>query len=211
MREEDLTAWSVRIQRAVEREYLASADPYRQSGWHGDAHSWRIGREVILRAVSRNGSFLDIGCANGLLLESLFQWSAEHGNRLTPYGIDLSPRLIHLAQQRFPQFRSHFVAADALTWVPNRVFDFVHTLLEYVPPEVHVDYLQRLLSQMVAPGGHLIVSSYRILHDAGPPRNVAGYLSHLGFTVLGDAASRGKDRRIATRTAWVRKAPCDSP
>jgi 2-polyprenyl-3-methyl-5-hydroxy-6-metoxy-1,4-benzoquinol methylase len=201
--EEELTAWSARIRCAVEREYLAHTNPYRQSGWHGDAHSWRVGREVILQAVPHDGSFLDIGCANGLLLESLVHWSAARGRMLTPYGIDLSPRLIHLAQQRFPAIPSHFMAADALRCTFERQHDYVHTLLEYVPEDTHAEYLKRLMVQAVAPGGRLIVSSYRILTFASPPRNVARYLESLGFSVAGDAASRGSDRRIATRSAWV--------
>ena len=70
----------------LEAAYLAATDPYGGSGFRGDAERWRTAREVILAAIDRSGSLLDVGCANGLLLESLVSWGAERGLAIDPWG-----------------------------------------------------------------------------------------------------------------------------
>jgi len=54
--------------RALEDAYLASDDPIEQSGFHSGPIRWRAEREPILDAVEGDGSFLDVGWANGYLL-----------------------------------------------------------------------------------------------------------------------------------------------
>ena len=85
--------------REVEDAYLATDDPIRQSGFLGGEARWREERELILDAVDRDADFLDIGCANGYLLQCLVQWARERGITLTPYGVDIGPRLVELAKQ----------------------------------------------------------------------------------------------------------------
>ena len=51
--------------------YLASDDPRAQSGSSGDAARYRAKKLLILEALHKNGSFIDIGCANGHLIECL--------------------------------------------------------------------------------------------------------------------------------------------
>ena len=80
-----------------EEHYLASDDPRRQSGFGGDEERWEAARRPIAEAVDHDGSFLDVGCANGYLLESIVRWS-EH--RLEPYGLDFSPRLVERLLER---------------------------------------------------------------------------------------------------------------
>ena len=58
-----------------EEHYLASDDPRRQSGFAGDEERWEAARRPIVEAIHRRGSLLDVGCANGYLLESLVHWS----------------------------------------------------------------------------------------------------------------------------------------
>ena len=65
----------------------------RQS-WHernpdsrGDEARWSRARRVIVDAIDRDGTFLDVGCANGLLMESLSSWAAERGHTIEPYGL----------------------------------------------------------------------------------------------------------------------------
>src|SRR6266436_5000040 len=82
------------MRRDFRRRYLASDDPWRQSGWGSTPERWRLAREVILSAVERSGTFVDIGCANGLLLECLIAWATERGVVIEPHGIDLVPELI---------------------------------------------------------------------------------------------------------------------
>ena len=59
-------------------------------------------RRPIVEAVHRDGSLLDVGCANGLLMESLAEWSEEEGHRLEPHGLDISEALVRLARSRYP-------------------------------------------------------------------------------------------------------------
>ena len=55
--------------------YLADpSNPYQQWGRSSGADRWEETRRCIADAVNRDGSFLDVGCANGLLLETLEQW-----------------------------------------------------------------------------------------------------------------------------------------
>jgi SAM-dependent methyltransferase len=203
----DRNAWFAAQRRQIAERYLAGDDPYRQSGWGSTPERWRLAREPILAAVTRSGSFLDVGCANGLLLESLIAWARERALRLEPHGIDLVPELVDLARRRLPGFAANFAAANAFQWEPARHYDYVHTLLEFVPDDAHREYLGRLLGRAVARGGRLIVSSYGSRTRAEAPRDVAGYLAELGFEVAGDAMGADLDGVPITRVAWIDSGP----
>jgi len=55
-----------------------------RSFWPGPAEAWRPSREVILEAVHKNGTILDVGCANGVLLRDLCLRAKEGGTDLVP-------------------------------------------------------------------------------------------------------------------------------
>ena len=78
----------------LEESYLRETDPIRQSGFGGGGERRRGERGVILEATNESGSFLDVGCANGFLLECLVQWAGRRGIALVPSGLDQGPRLI---------------------------------------------------------------------------------------------------------------------
>ena len=155
-----LTSWFDSVRRDFARWYLATDNPWKQSGWNSTPERWRVAREVILRAVARSGAFLDVGCANGLLLESLVAWAGQRGIVIEPHGIDIVPELIALAQKRLPAHASNFGTANAFTWNPPRRYDYVHLLLESAPFEMHREFIARYLEHAVAPRGRLIVSNY---------------------------------------------------
>jgi predicted pyridoxine 5'-phosphate oxidase superfamily flavin-nucleotide-binding protein len=148
-----------------ELHYLADGDVYRGSGHSGDAATWEQGRRPIAEAVDRPGTFLDVGCANGLLMESLADWAG-----VEPYGLDFSPELVEAARRRLPQWADRIWVGDALTWEPPRRFDFVRTELVYVPQERRRAYVERLLGRFVAPGGRLLVCGYGGDEVLGPLR-----------------------------------------
>lgn len=77
--------------------YLSGDNPRAQSGHSGDQNHWTQARSLIADAVDRDGSFLDIGCANGFLLECLVGWVSAKGHRMEPYGLDFPAELIHRA------------------------------------------------------------------------------------------------------------------
>ena len=105
----EINEWFDSMRRDFRRWYLASDNPWRQSGWGSTPERWRLAREVILSAVEHGGAFLDIGCANGLLLECLIAWANERGVVIEPHGIDLVPELVDLARQRLPEYASNFI------------------------------------------------------------------------------------------------------
>ncbi|AFY88529.1 class I SAM-dependent methyltransferase [Chroococcidiopsis thermalis] len=199
-----LASWFKEEQQKTENWYLASSNPYQQSGWGSTPARWRCVREVILTAVNKNGSFLDVGCANGLLLESLIQWASEQKIQLIPYGIDISSRLIELACQRLPDFTNNFAIANALYWRSTTQYDFIHTLLEYVPSQLHSDYIQQLFNT-VKQGGRLIISSYSNRSRQQQTFDVVQYLKQLGYPVAGNASTQEEDGWILTRVAWIEK------
>ena len=88
----------------LEESYLAATTVFRGSGFGGDMTRWRLARGLIAEAIHKDGTFLDIGCANGLLMESIVRWAAEKGYQLEPYGMDISARLAEVAQRRLPQW-----------------------------------------------------------------------------------------------------------
>ena len=106
--------------RALEGSYWRETAPVRQSGCGGGPERWGTERDLSLDADPDEGDFLDVGCANGYLLECLVQWGHERQVRLTPYGVDCGVQLMALAQQRFPQYVSHFWVANAWEWRPPR-------------------------------------------------------------------------------------------
>ena len=59
---------------ALEAAYLKEDDPIRQSGFRRGADRWRAERGPILDAIETDEDLLDIGCANGYLLERLVKW-----------------------------------------------------------------------------------------------------------------------------------------
>jgi len=201
----EIDEWFDSMRRDFKRRYLASDNPWRQSGWGSTPERWRLAREVILRAVGHSGAFLDIGCANGLLLECLIGWANERGIVIEPHGIDLVPELVDLARKRLPVYASNFDAANSFTWMSPRRYDYVHLLFESAPPSRHREYLHRFLDSAVARGGLLIVSNYGSRSKSESPIDVTGYLSGLGFAVAGSAAASERDGFVITRTAWIQR------
>jgi SAM-dependent methyltransferase len=186
--------------RSLEASYLRSDDPIRQSGFGGGAERWRAEREQILEAIDSNGDVLDIGCANGYLLECLVAWGAERGLTLTPFGVDIGPQLIAEAQRRIPQFADNFWVANAWDWRPPRRFRYVYTLYDVVPEELLAPYAQRLLERVVEPGGRLIVGAYGSRSRGTPPFDVAGFLTDAGYRLAGQTTA-GDPPIVAS--AWL--------
>jgi len=185
----------------LEEAYLRSDDPVEQSGFGGGPERWRAEREVILRAVDRDGDFLDVGCANGCLLGCLCDWARERGIALTPHGVDIGPRLVELARRRFPGHPDRFRVANAWDWQPPRRYRYVYSLYDNVPPAFLREYVRRLAGRYVEPGGTLILGAYGSSSRGEPAFDVGRCLRRLGFPV-GGAASVG-DLPL-TRVAWTR-------
>jgi hypothetical protein len=187
-------------QRLLEASYLRASTPRGGSGFGGSAAQWRAKRAQVCDAVDRDGSFLDVGCANGHLMESVVAWSAERGVHVEPYGVDLSAALAAEARRRLPHWADRIWVGNGLNWTApdGRRFDFVHTLLELVPPAKAAQMVQHQLDLLVAPGGRLLASHYVPADDRS--RHADQVLHRLGFAVDGIAGSPAHE---VAPTAWI--------
>jgi SAM-dependent methyltransferase len=152
----DEATWQRRVADALATGYLGDADPRWQSGFDGDPDLWREARSIILDAVPADGSFLDVGCANGHLLECLATWAAERGLRLSLHGLELSGQLAEEARRRLPALSDRIYTGNASDWMPPHRFTYVRAGLEYVPAGREPALVARLLRDVVEPGGRLI-------------------------------------------------------
>lgn len=189
------------MRRGLESAYLASDDPRAQSGFRGDDARWERARRVIVQAIDRSGTFLDVGCANGHLMECLVEWAATSGFRIEPYGLDLSAALVTLARQRLPQWSDRVFIGTAFDWTPLMRFDLLRTELVYVPEHDRHEFVKRLLTQFLSPSGRLIIAAYGGRRQA--PDDPSATLSAMGLTVQGQAEARDHDGTVLTRIAWV--------
>ncbi|HEX5672529.1 MAG TPA: class I SAM-dependent methyltransferase [Acidimicrobiia bacterium] len=155
----------------------------------------------MTEAIDRDGDFLDVGCANGLLASDVVSWAAERGFRIVPHGVDLGESLIDRARERHMDRAGNFVAADAWQWQPGRRWTFVYSLLELAPSDLRCEWLRRLYG-WVDQDGKLIIGSYGSRSRNLAPVDVAEILGRCGFEVAGSAT--GGDGPM-TRFAWVDK------
>jgi SAM-dependent methyltransferase len=174
--------------RELEGAYLKEVDPIRQSGFSGGPQRWRTEREPILEPIRQSGDLLDLGCANGYLLESLVAWAEERGIRLTPFGVDQSPGLIELARQRLPQYADHFYVANTWEWQPPRRYRYVYSVHDCVPEQFLQAYVARLLRDVVAPGGLLILGAYGSRTRGVEPLALRERLISFGLVAAGGVA-----------------------
>lgn len=197
----DEAGWYRAVGDLLVPAYLASASPRGQSGHSGDARRWEAARRLVLDAVDRDGAFLDVGCANGHLMECLEAWAAEDGIALETWGLDISPELAALARTRLPDRAHRILVGNAVDWEPSRRFDYVRTGLDYVPAFRRRDLVQRLLDVAVAPGGRLIIGVFNEeTDDAAKQREVESW----GFAVAGSTERAHPDTaRLVRRAFWI--------
>lgn len=185
--------------KSLESAYLESDDPIEQSGFHGGRERWVAERSPLVEGIHRDGTFLDVGCANGLLAADVVEWAGQRGFDLIPYGVDLGTRLIDLARERLPEQAENFVVADAWAWEPGRQWTFVYSLLDLSPDELRCQWIRRLYG-WVGPGGRLIIGSYGSKSRGEAPVDVAQVLEECGVEVAGSSA--GGEGPL-TRFTWA--------
>lgn len=167
--------------RLLEPAYLRAGTAEGGSGSGSTPEQWRVLRSPIVDGITSDGTFLDLGCANGHLMDCVRRWAAERGYDIEPYGVDIGPRLVELARQRLPQWADRIEVGNAQTWVPadGRRFDYVHLLLDFVLPQRRTDLLRHALDHLV--GRRLLVSHY--VHGAEP--TARSLVTELGFEIAG--------------------------
>lgn len=102
-------------------------------------------------------------------------------HHIEPYGLDLAPAVAELARQQHPRWADRIFVGNAVTWQPPMRFDFVRTELLYVPDGQEEAFVRRLLSEVVTPGGRLIVCGYGSPRSEQAPHPVRRLIRAYGF------------------------------
>lgn len=201
----DEAGWHAAMAALVTPAYLAGASPYAQAGHSGDAASWEASRGFIRHALHRSGTLLDAGCASGIMMQSAVRWGAAKGLALEPYGLEIVPELAALARRRLPAWADRIHVGNVRDWVApdGRRFDFVLLRPEYAPPARRADMVARVLAELVAPGGRLIVF---VGAEDTAPRRAEAELTAAGMRVHG-RVERVHDQHtgLHRRLLWIRR------
>jgi SAM-dependent methyltransferase len=211
MNERLLDAWFDSQRNLLETAYLTGVDPWQQSGvglhTSHTAHDWEVLRRPIAECITTSGTFLDIGCANGYLLECLLRWTSVRSLSISPYGLDFSPQLLSLARQRLPRYTDHFFLGNAWDWSPPQQFYYVNASLDYVPNALRQDFARRLLERYVQDGGRLLLGEYLGRPTGMPNHRIDEELTQWGFALEMVQSSRLEhDPMRQTRVAVIQKA-----
>lgn len=189
--------WYRRISATITPAYLAASTPWQQSGKSGDAAAFERARSLLVDAMLP-GTFLDVGCASGYLMERMVAWCEAAGIACEPYGLDIAPELVELARARLPHWHDRIVIGNAIDWQPPRRFDVVRTGLEYVPARRRRDLVARLLDVVV--GKRLIIGTFA---EDPAGRAMERELTAWGFTIAGRSERPHADARLAYRIVWL--------
>jgi hypothetical protein len=182
----DEAGWHAAMAALVAPAYLAGSSPYAQAGHSGDAASWEASRGFIARAIHRSGTFLDAGCASGILMESVVRWGRHNGHDIEPFGVEIVPALAELARRRLPRWADRIAVGNIRAWRPaaGGRFDFVLIRPEYAPKGRRADMVRHVLEHVLAPQGRLIV--FAGTEELGV-RSAEAEVAAGGFTIHGRA------------------------
>jgi SAM-dependent methyltransferase len=196
--------WFDNYKEFIARHYLMADNPRAQSGHGGNERRYRYTQEMILKAIDKPGSFIDVGCANGHLMEKLDQWLQAQGLNLEFYGLDISEGLIELAKRRLPQWQERFFVGNALYWNPNWRFDYVCVReLGYVPRTHRREFFFHLFNDYVVKGGRLILGPQTEFRDnAGMRKEIAAWGIEASGTV---EKSHQEHAQLVRRLYWFER------
>jgi len=183
MQNTELEKWFKENVNSLEKDYLKHGDPRKQSGFSGSEYKWTKCRKLIADCVEKNGTFLDIGCAIGYLLQNIIKWKRKEGITIIPYGMDVGKQLIELAKNRLPDYADNYFHGNIFDWEPPFKFDYVRTELVYVPVEYRKNLIARLLNEFTKPGGKLILCEYRSSKDDSTKQWIDDYIKKLGYSL----------------------------
>jgi hypothetical protein len=197
----DETRWHAAVEEALIDAYLSVDDVRGQSGKSGDEVTWRWARELILDVFPPRATFLDVGCANGYLMESIHRWGRERRIDVEPYGLDISWRIAALARHRLPHWRDRIFVGNAIDWDPPMRFDVVQIGIDEAPAPRRRTLIERVLHACVTPGGKLVFRSGRAGQTTYPTPDEQ--LRELGFRPDGVIEARHPETGEVRRTAWL--------
>ncbi len=187
----DDEGWHAATAALVVPAYLAAVTSEGGSGSSRDAAGWEYARSLLADAVEPGQTFLDIGCANGHLMESVARWA-----QVEPYGLDISPELVGLARSRLPQWADRIWVGNALEWEPCRRFDVVRTGLDYVPPPRRRQLVQHLRSY----ADRLLIG---VFNEEREHRTQEEEVASWGVAIAGRSERQHPHPRLAYRVFWI--------
>ena len=193
----DQQGWHEAMAELLREPYLSARTPWEQSGKAGSEDDWVRTRKVVVEAIDRDGTFLDVGCANGYLMECVAIWAQEKGLDVQPHGVDIVPEFVALARRRLPGWASRIHEGNALTWTPPQRYDFVRTGLEYVPADRRRDFVTRLLREVA---DRLVIGPYTVdVGDDGTEKELAAW----GFELAGRIETPHENPGGVRKLLWV--------
>jgi hypothetical protein len=197
----DEEGWHDAVAALVTPAYLAADSAFGQAGHDGDARSWEASRGFVAQAVDRSGTFLDAGCASGVMMESVRRWGSEKGFVVEPYGLEIVPELAELARRRLPAWSARIQVGNLRSWRPSERFDYVLLRPDYAPPGKLCQMLVHVLERVCSPRGRVIVL---VGTEEVWKREVEDAVVRCGLRVAGRAeVPHPKDRRVVRRLFWI--------
>ena len=187
----DDAGWHRETAALVVPAYLAADTPQGGSGSSRDEAGWERARSLLADAVQPDQTFLDIGCANGLLMESMASWAG-----VEPYGLEISPELAELAQRRLPQWANRIWVGNALHWEPPHPFAVVRTGLDYVPPPPRRGLVEHVLGY----ANRLVIG---VFNEEREKRVLESEVAEWGFEISGRTERPHPHPRLAYRAFWI--------
>lgn len=187
---------------ATNSVYLNHKEPYAQCGHTGNEQTWVYSRIMpLLEVLNKNGSFIDVACANGYINESLFKWTNNSPIDIEYYGVDISKELIDIAKQRMPQFADNYYVANVDGFIPPKKFDYVRILaISFIPEYKHKNFVDSLFNDYLKNTGRLILGPYT---EAKNTNEFMDYIEYLGYKHSGYLTKSygGKERKMF----WIDK------
>ena len=198
----DEAGWHEAMASLIGPAYLAAESPYAQAGHGGDAATWEATRGFVAEALNRSGTFLDAGCANGILMESVHRWGAAKNLIVEPHGLDIVPELVELARRRLPQWADRIHLGNVRHWRPPAArFDYVLIRPEYAPAHRRAEMVRHVMDNVVKPKGRLIVLAGS--EEVGV-RRAESEIAAGGFTAHGRVEiPHEQDSRLMRRLFWI--------
>ncbi|HXG75084.1 MAG TPA: class I SAM-dependent methyltransferase [Gaiellaceae bacterium] len=187
----DDEGWHAAAAELVVPAYLAAATPEGGSGSSRDTAGWEYARSLLADALRPGQTLLDVGCANGHLMDSLARWAG-----VEPFGVDISPELAQLARERLPRWADRIWVGNALLWTPPRRFDVVRTNLDYVPRPRRSELVAHLASFC----DRLLVG---VFNEEREDRRLEDEVASWGYAVAGRTERPHPHPRLAYRAFWI--------
>lgn len=115
----EFDGWDRRTAAQLEDAYVsAGAGPCGSGSTDPSEGGWRAKRQHLAVPMDTDGTWLDVGCANGHLLATLPAWAAERGITIEPHGLELLPRLADLARALHPHLAHSIWTGSVMSWPP---------------------------------------------------------------------------------------------